>query len=311
MRGLLEIGETGLAGRVRLNVAAALLWQDRYREAETWLIQARAELAEAQMGQEVALAGMSLSTCSLHSGRPAQAILLATEAGDVFRAEGSRHFALQCDSNVAQAYLQLGRADEALDILLRLREGYAGSPIDQVRVEEFLGDAFIRLNMPEEAANAYESALRHPALRALPLNRANCLLGLSWSKCALGLAADARRAARRSRRAYTDFGNRVWSQVAALSESNALALGGVAGAWFGGLVVQTALDSFRSAEDEPDKGEMSVNQWGWWMAIAMGALRFRLLQFMLMCVAGNLLKAMIISYAGYLGVGTLLRLLGG
>jgi membrane protein YqaA with SNARE-associated domain len=47
------------------------------------------------------------------------------------------------------------------------------------------------------------------------------------------------------------------------------------------------------------------------MAIAMGALRFRLLQFFAMCVAGNLLKAMLISYAGYLGVGTLLRWLGG
>jgi membrane protein YqaA with SNARE-associated domain len=47
------------------------------------------------------------------------------------------------------------------------------------------------------------------------------------------------------------------------------------------------------------------------MAIAMGALRFRLFQFFVMCVAGNLLKAMVISYAGYLGVGTLLRWLGG
>jgi membrane protein DedA with SNARE-associated domain len=47
------------------------------------------------------------------------------------------------------------------------------------------------------------------------------------------------------------------------------------------------------------------------MAIAMGALRFRLVQFFLMCVAGNLVKAMVISYAGYLGVGTLLRWLGG
>jgi len=47
------------------------------------------------------------------------------------------------------------------------------------------------------------------------------------------------------------------------------------------------------------------------MAIAMGALRFRMFQFLLMCVAGNLVKAMVISYAGYLGVGTLLRWLGG
>jgi membrane protein YqaA with SNARE-associated domain len=47
------------------------------------------------------------------------------------------------------------------------------------------------------------------------------------------------------------------------------------------------------------------------MAIAMGALRFRLFKFFFMCVAGNLVKAMVISYAGYLGVGTLLHWLGG
>jgi membrane protein DedA with SNARE-associated domain len=47
------------------------------------------------------------------------------------------------------------------------------------------------------------------------------------------------------------------------------------------------------------------------MAIAMGALRFRLIKFMAMCIAGNLVKALVISYAGYLGVGALFRLLGG
>ncbi len=47
------------------------------------------------------------------------------------------------------------------------------------------------------------------------------------------------------------------------------------------------------------------------MAIAMGALRFRLIKFFTMCVAGNLVKAFVISYAGYVGVGTLLHFLGG
>jgi membrane protein YqaA with SNARE-associated domain len=47
------------------------------------------------------------------------------------------------------------------------------------------------------------------------------------------------------------------------------------------------------------------------MAIAMGALRFRLFKFFLMCTAGNMLKAMIVSYAGYLGLGSLLRWIGG
>jgi membrane protein YqaA with SNARE-associated domain len=47
------------------------------------------------------------------------------------------------------------------------------------------------------------------------------------------------------------------------------------------------------------------------MAIAMGALRFRLAKFFLMCVAGNVLKGLLVSYAGYLGLGTLLRWISG
>jgi membrane protein YqaA with SNARE-associated domain len=47
------------------------------------------------------------------------------------------------------------------------------------------------------------------------------------------------------------------------------------------------------------------------MAIAMGALRFRLFKFLLMCVAGNLLKGLLVSFAGYLGLGTLLRWISG
>jgi membrane protein DedA with SNARE-associated domain len=45
------------------------------------------------------------------------------------------------------------------------------------------------------------------------------------------------------------------------------------------------------------------------MAIAMGAMRFRLIKFFIMCLAGNLVKAMVISYVGYIGIGTLLHLL--
>ncbi len=47
------------------------------------------------------------------------------------------------------------------------------------------------------------------------------------------------------------------------------------------------------------------------MAIVMGALRFRPIKYFLLCIAGNLVKALIISYAGYLGLGTLIRWLGG
>jgi len=46
------------------------------------------------------------------------------------------------------------------------------------------------------------------------------------------------------------------------------------------------------------------------MAIAMGALRFRLAKFFLWCSAGNIVKSLFIAYCGYFGLGTLLRWLG-
>ena len=45
-------------------------------------------------------------------------------------------------------------------------------------------------------------------------------------------------------------------------------------------------------------------------AIALGALRFRLWKFFLLCWAGNTVKSLTIAYAGYFGLGTLLRWLG-
>lgn len=46
------------------------------------------------------------------------------------------------------------------------------------------------------------------------------------------------------------------------------------------------------------------------MTIAMGMLRFRLWKFFLLCWAGNTVKSLVIAYAGYLGLRSLLRLLG-
>ena len=46
------------------------------------------------------------------------------------------------------------------------------------------------------------------------------------------------------------------------------------------------------------------------MAIAIGALGFRLKKFLFWCTLGNMVKGTIIAYAGYFGLRSLLRLLG-
>jgi len=45
------------------------------------------------------------------------------------------------------------------------------------------------------------------------------------------------------------------------------------------------------------------------MAVAMGALKFRSIKFLVMCTLGNTVKAMIIAFAGYYGIGSILRLI--
>jgi membrane protein DedA with SNARE-associated domain len=46
------------------------------------------------------------------------------------------------------------------------------------------------------------------------------------------------------------------------------------------------------------------------MAFAIGATRFKLWRFFLMCWAGNTIKSMIIAYLGYFGLGAILRAIG-
>ena len=46
------------------------------------------------------------------------------------------------------------------------------------------------------------------------------------------------------------------------------------------------------------------------MAFAIGASRFKLWKFFLMCWAGNTVKSMMIAYLGYFGLGALLRWVG-
>jgi len=45
-------------------------------------------------------------------------------------------------------------------------------------------------------------------------------------------------------------------------------------------------------------------------AIAVGAFRFRLWKFFILCLIGNIVKGLIIAYCGYFGLGSLLRWFG-
>lgn len=214
-KGLIELRRPDLAARARLNAANALLWQDRHGPAADHLLWAIPRLEEAGLARDAASALLALSTAYLHDGRPLEARAHATEARNRFSEMQMGHFADLAALNLAHLDLLEGRHDSALETLLDVqsRLGPEGPPADRARLLEFLGDAYLALNLPTEAEDAYRRA-EDLSRFAAPLNRANVRLGLARVADLLGETAAATRAYRAAARRYAKAGNALWESVA-------------------------------------------------------------------------------------------------
>jgi tetratricopeptide (TPR) repeat protein len=209
VNGLSALGETGLAGRVRLNMGNALLWADRYSEAKQWLSQAIVALREGGHTAEAVFALVGLSTAELFGGSPALAHRLATEAVDLASAQDLKYTTAIAELNQAQAALIQGRADEALRALLDALPKLDASPTDRARISLFLGDSYVRLNLWSEGLDAYAEALsRHNDLPIL--NVAAVELGIGQALVSSGDPASALAHLRKAEGLYRRCGNRPW-----------------------------------------------------------------------------------------------------
>ncbi|MBI5706701.1 MAG: CHAT domain-containing protein [Armatimonadetes bacterium] len=211
---LSDLGETALAARVKLNTGNALLWQDRYREARSWLEQAAPELEAAGLDSEAAAAKLGLSTSHLFGGSPREALRWAQAAAADFGALGADHHSLLASLNNAQALHLTGRHDEALDLLLEARAQLDAEPFEKGRCFEFAGHAYLALNLASEAADCFREALKIFRNVDALLNRANCLMGLGAAAELLEFKRQPSAFYRRARVAYLEVGNRTWAAAA-------------------------------------------------------------------------------------------------
>lgn len=222
IRQLEEDGEVVQAARVRLNVGNALLWQDRYPEAEEMYRAAEPVLEREARQMEAAAAGLGISACALFGGRPLDALVAATRAQERFRSLGASFNEMLAEVNALQARSLLGEPDKVVrrlqEMLPRLE---AVSRSDAARTEEFLGDAFLRLNLHVEARDCFESALTRPETRRMPLNRANCRYGIAQACLLAGDLVAAKRHYAQAYREYRKLGNRPWAAAAATGVAEA------------------------------------------------------------------------------------------
>lgn len=222
IRQLEKDGDVLQAARARLNVGNALLWQDRYAEAERMYREAEPALSAGGRDLEAAAALLGLSACNLFGGKPTDALNAATQAEERFRSIGATFHAWLAEVNALQARSLLGEPDKAALRLRQILSRLEGvSPPDAARAEEFLGDAFVRLNLWEEGKECFRSALRRPELRHMPLNKANCRYGLALASLGAGDAGAAKRDFARAHREYMSLNNQPWAAAAAAGAAEA------------------------------------------------------------------------------------------
>ena len=212
-RALRKLKEPILAARATLNVGNALVWQDRYGDAAK---EYRRALESLEAPFEVAVAKLGLSTGLLFSGDPLESAVLAQQARTLFHELGLETYAHQCEINIAHVAILQGRFDDAWEILRQVRDVLT-SPPDRARIEEFLGDVFLALNLYEDALEHYTQAEKK--VGDMLLNRANCSLGIGRTQSALQNAGEATKAFDRAIRLYSRASNAPWEAVARLERA--------------------------------------------------------------------------------------------
>jgi tetratricopeptide (TPR) repeat protein len=211
--GLEELGEAGLAGRVCLNVGNALQYAERNAEAREWFDEAVSRLDAEGLSLEALFARLGRSTAELYGGRITDAERLAAETRVRAEEAGEEYVAAMCDFGRAHSLLLQGRADEALRILLDLRPLIEDSSYDLARLDEFLGDCYLALNLWPEALDAYNAALVEGAGQE-PIRAALVDFGAGQALCASGdRVAGIQRLARAAAK-FQRMQNSAWAAAA-------------------------------------------------------------------------------------------------
>ncbi|AIE84745.1 hypothetical protein OP10G_1377 [Fimbriimonas ginsengisoli Gsoil 348] len=220
IEGLTAEHEDGLAARASLNVAYALMQQDRYQEAWQTVSGLPERLLSAGYETDAASARLAQSTSLLFGGDVSQAREAAERAASEAEALGLDQLANIARGNIAYADLLAGDPDLAISALVELREKNVDAPVEMARSLEYLGDAFSAMNLWIEAVDAYRETLALGSV-VQPLHQAHLHLGIGQTLMASGQAEAGLVELAKASRRYLALGNRVWHAAAETDRAEA------------------------------------------------------------------------------------------
>ena len=206
-RKLESIGQRALAGRAWLNTGNAYLWADKHNEARRCFLIAYELLRDTPFRLEASSARLGASTSALYIDLPSRSLALAEEARDEMMSIGATFYGHHAQVNVGQCHVMMGRADEAVRIFAELRSTTDPKSLEYTRLGQFLGDAWLALQVFDAAGDAFQSALDSPGIGQSPLNHGYILVGLGEVRLQQGRPEEARGLFRKASQIHRRIGN--------------------------------------------------------------------------------------------------------
>ena len=212
------------AGKIEHNIGNLHFRRDRYHDAEIFLSAARARFAELNDQKQLATVNNSLAVtqASLHKFKSAedlfeQALQQAEAAGQPVTLAG-------IEGSIGLFALLQGRYDRALDFLERSRQHYTafGLTIQSVLAEHDIADAYLELNLALEALTIYERVIPVFAEHGMRAEQARAQAYRGRALMLLGRTKEAQRWLDEAQRLYAAEENRVGAALVALTHAQLL-----------------------------------------------------------------------------------------
>ena len=212
------------AGKIEHNIGNLHFRRDRYHDAEVFLSAARARFAALNDQKQLATVNNSLAVthASLHKFKSAedlfeQALQQAEAAGQPVTLAG-------IEGSIGLFTLLQGRYDRALDFLERSRQRYTafGLTIQSVLAEHDIADAYLELNLAPEALAIYERVIPIYAEHGMRAEQARAQAYRCRALMLLGRTKEAQRWLDEAQRLYAAEENRVGAALVALIHAQLL-----------------------------------------------------------------------------------------
>lgn len=212
-KGLLEINDKVGAARAAINGGNAALWGDHHVQARQWFESAIELCSDSEAEFELGSALLGLSTCLIYLGEIRSAQNAAERALSIFDSNGLGAYSSLCRMNLALTNLFSGYPDWAASELRKLKTEGELASIDRARVEELLGDAYVRLNLLDEASDAFATAETLQQNDSHSVQLANLALGRGEIEALRGRKDAALSAFEEAAERYELAENTLWRHV--------------------------------------------------------------------------------------------------